>query len=644
MKNKELTHRVISESASIRSGFKFSLGGLEASDQNNRIIHDCLDHWVLISLETVGVTLSEVGMAKRLVNFTREVMDNDFIRVLESLDAFYRIIISGDINRFSEFKAHASRLGCLLPLLSPVYDDIERWYDTQSYACLAHIIQWVRFPTKLHFEMKSLEDKALQDYLDSEIRLGSIDFTGNPHVKHVNQILRNWLHDFNVVTLPVRHGPGSVAEGRLTKAEKYLSLRDDTRIRYLLSRIPDGNAELYYPFGLSTDKVSSRTAKVVFVPKSASKLRTICMEPVTLQYFQQGIMRLLVQYFRTVPEIYRHVSLEDQRPNQRCARLGSMFQTSKEGEDYATIDLKAASDSVSWSLVKLLFSGTPLLKWLLATRSTHTLLPDKSIIKNVKYAPMGSALCFPIECLIFAACTEYSVRLHYRSDRSLTKVPYRVYGDDIVVSSKVYPLLAEVLESFGFIVNREKTYSFGPFRESCGKEYYEGYDVTPLYYRLNPIGNAYTSSEYLALCSAANNAALHGLSYLRAKYIDTLLTKTCDSKYKRIKKLKPLFGESFDRPPFIWSPNPTNFLSRKRWNKDYQIMEYEALTVASADIGETPEIVSDTINYFEFLVERNFKPSLVQDSDNDSPSYSVVPRYPVPSRSWIDWRFCKVTV
>lgn len=640
MKNDERVYRTISESLSITQGFKFRLGGQEASDHNRLIISDCIDHWVLLPLEAVGVEVSEIGMSKRLVNFTSELVRHDFTDVLNTLEVAYRTLIKDECCRLSEFKAHTSRFGVRPTIFSPITWAIERWFESRDHSYLAQVIQFLRFPAKLHFEMKTLEDAALASYLEAEHRLSSLDLTENPYVKPVNQILRDWLSDFDARVLPVRHGPGSVAEGGLSKAEKYLGLRADARITYVTSKMcgSDSNVNLYYPFGFDTNLVSSRTAKVVFVPKNASKLRTICMEPVTLQYFQQGVMRCLASHFRQKADIRKHVTLEDQTPNQECARLGSLPvghpQNRGLSTDFATIDLSAASDSVTWVLARTLFSGTSLLKWLIATRSTHALLPNGETIRTVKYAPMGSALCFPIECLIFAACTEYVVRQYYGSNREVDKLSYRVYGDDIAVSGVVYNELAKVLSSFGFIVNQDKSYTSGPFRESCGKEYFEGYDVTPLYYRTAPVMQDIPCTDFMALCMGANNAFLHGLTYLRAKYINTLLTKEAHSPKKMVRKLKPMFTDTWDRPPYIWSPYPSNFHLRKRWNKDLQVLEYEHLTVHSTGDTECPEIVEHIVNYFEFLVEADWNPTRVSDPDDLIVSRSVVPRMPAFRRSW----------
>jgi hypothetical protein len=54
----------------------------------------------------------------------------------------------------------------------------------------------------------------------------------------------------------------------------------------------------------------------------------------------------------------------------------------------------------------------------------------------------------------------------------------RVYGDDIICPSTQALAVAELLEAFGLRVNQHKSFWRGFFRESCGKEYFKGLDVT----------------------------------------------------------------------------------------------------------------------------------------------------------------------
>ena len=84
-------------------------------------------------------------------------------------------------------------------------------------------------------------------------------------------------------------------------------------------------------------------------------------------------------------------------------------------------------------------------------------------IRLKKFAPMGSALCFPIECIIFGSI----VRLANREKGVNTE--FRVYGDDLVVDDRIFLKVIELLEVFGFRVNVDKTFfPYHPFKESCG--------------------------------------------------------------------------------------------------------------------------------------------------------------------------------
>lgn len=56
-----------------------------------------------------------------------------------------------------------------------------------------------------------------------------------------------------------------------------------------------------------------------------------------------------------------------------------------------------------------------------------------------------------------------------------------MYGDDIVVRQSSALLLTEVLRDAGFVTNKEKTFIVGPFRESCGADWYQGQDVRPVF-------------------------------------------------------------------------------------------------------------------------------------------------------------------
>jgi hypothetical protein len=390
---------------------------------------------------------------------------------------------------------------------------------------------------------EDLEKLAEESYLQKEEELQvQYPLIGLP----LNHTMRCWFPD-SITTyerlygdwVPA-HGNGSVAEGNLSVGEKYHELRMDSDLEYLDLLTGGLGYPRLIPPGLD------RTAKVVFVPKSALKLRTICMEPAMLQFQQHAAMRALVRYIDRHPYLSTRIDLAHPEHNAEMARIGSIDGS------YATIDLSAASDSVSLALVRSAFDGTPLYDILMCLRSTHTRYGDSWRIRTLKYAPMGSALCFPVECLIFCAIVEWAIR---RAGGDPRRSDYCVYGDDIVVETEYASAVTTALELFGFSVNMSKSYYTERvlnYRESCGGEYILGEDVAPV--RISRrfaglsglLGDA---SHYLGAIELANN----------------LLGRCPHARLLIIQALNDL--PRWARPMFvdiglgggIQSPTPTNF-------------------------------------------------------------------------------------
>lgn len=208
-------------------------------------------------------------------------------------------------------------------------------------------------------------------------------------------------------------------------------------------------------------------ARVVLVPKDSRGPRLISCEPLDFQWIQQGLSRAIVRHVERHPLTRCRVNFTDQRPNQIGALWGS--ETGK----YATLDLNEASDRVSIGLVDLLFPEN-VKEHLMNCRSLSTELPGGRIINLNKYAPMGSALCFPVLALsVWAILTAGAPDADTR-ERVL------VYGDDVVVPTAYAAHATELLESVGLKVNLDKSCTSGFFRESCGVDAYRGVEVTPI--------------------------------------------------------------------------------------------------------------------------------------------------------------------
>jgi hypothetical protein len=162
------------------------------------------------------------------------------------------------------------------------------------------------------------------------------------------------------------------------------------------------------------------------------------------------------------------IDLDDQGRNQRLAE-----QAWSSG--LATVDLSAASDTVSRELV---FDLLPV-DWACymdALRCRRAEMPDGSSLVLEKFSSMGNGFTFELETLIFWALTS-SVEQAIGSTKA-----YSVYGDDIICSDEGVLFLRDVLGIAGFTFNDQKSFwGESAFRESCGKHYFQGVDVTPCY-------------------------------------------------------------------------------------------------------------------------------------------------------------------
>jgi hypothetical protein len=75
---------------------------------------------------------------------------------------------------------------------------------------------------------------------------------------------------------------------------------------------------------------------------------------------------------------------------------------------------------------------------------------------------------------LFASIVELAYRIQYDQASNGHRSGCSVYGDDIICPSEVDYLVRDILKSLGFVVNPEKSYNTGSYRESCGVEYLDG--------------------------------------------------------------------------------------------------------------------------------------------------------------------------
>lgn len=203
----------------------------------------------------------------------------------------------------------------------------------------------------------------------------------------------------------------------------------------------------------------THTNRVELVPKNWKTDRTIACEP-------EGNLPLQLAFDTYAKKKLRRagIDLRDQSANQRKAKHASIHN------DYATVDFSAASDTISFNTVRWLFPDdwfdflcdvrSPAFRGVFG-RGTYA-----------KFSSMGNGATFTLETLIFAAVCHAVGSKHFL-----------VYGDDVIIERKYYDAYVALATFLGFTVNEEKSYSAGPFRESCGGDYYDGIDVTPIFIR-----------------------------------------------------------------------------------------------------------------------------------------------------------------
>lgn len=206
--------------------------------------------------------------------------------------------------------------------------------------------------------------------------------------------------------------------------------------------------------------------RITTVPKNAKTDRIIAIEPDLNMYCQKGIGGMIRRRLRKVG-----VNLNSQAKNQHYAREGSKY-----GE-LATIDLKAASDSISIELVKLLLPED-WFRHIMSTRSPMGALPSGDFVTFQKISSMGNGYTFELESALFWAISKATLLCSHNPDRRLA-----IFGDDIVINTDSVDLLIRVFRHVGFETNQKKSFWQGPFRESCGKHFVNGVDVTPFYIR-----------------------------------------------------------------------------------------------------------------------------------------------------------------
>lgn len=424
-------------------------------------------------------------------------------KALPTLGEFLdRILCGTATERVVGFKPYDGLYPCFLrPFWMYIQSGQFSW--TPETARLIRILRTFLFGFKklnVPFSADQVKER-LDSFLEIEKELDYSEIVPSASLQRAQELLEMYTYGYNPICEHPKHGPGAVSGGeRGNRKWTWSVLYESVHAEYPYYdyvygvRTVTGN---HWPaaFPSQTGKVPLRVyplqlaqlareyknlkrlafpvARLLFVPKDSRGPRVISCEPKELMYLQQGVAGFLMKYIEKHVFTRGHVNFERQDVNYKLA-----LESSK-SKEWDTIDLSDASDRVGCKLIQFLYPERITKKWL-ALRSAATRLPDGSVVMLNKFAPMGSALCFPVESLTFWAIAVGSV-WEQTDDLDVALSSVYVYGDDIIIASGYTERVMHVLESVGLRVNRNKSFiGQTPFRESCGIEAYEGFDVTPL--------------------------------------------------------------------------------------------------------------------------------------------------------------------
>lgn len=217
--------------------------------------------------------------------------------------------------------------------------------------------------------------------------------------------------------------------------------------------------------------------------KDATKDRPTGAEPSLAVFYQLGLAQPVRRALKSVG-----IDLDSgQETHKALAREASITGA------LATLDLKNASDTVAYNLVRLVLPPdwfrlfdelrSPFTRISAREAKAFGLRAERTAsgkhiwVKLEKFSSMGNGFTFELETLIFWALVRSAVEADGGGPESLVKV----YGDDIICESRHVRAVTAVLRFYGFTLNLEKSFWEGPFRESCGGDFWVGRPVRPVF-------------------------------------------------------------------------------------------------------------------------------------------------------------------
>lgn len=284
-----------------------------------------------------------------------------------------------------------------------------------------------------------------------------------------------------------RHGPGSTFSDRGRKS----TIADKMDSKPSLTSGASAFMPLWHETLWSRNLARRRKVPVqvrgnrfATVPKNAKTDRGIAAEPSLNVFYQLALGRVMRE--RLCASTCGKVDLD-----VAADIHAQVARASSRDDDFATLDLRNASNSVSHNLVKLCLPHW----WYEACeslRSPFTFLKaagskdqeSGNWVRLEMFSSMGNGYTFELETILFAAicCQALSDTGH----RAVFGRDVYVFGDDIIVPKSGTRSVIAALRFCGFELNLEKSFTKGNFRESCGGDFFLGRASRPFFLKEFP--------------------------------------------------------------------------------------------------------------------------------------------------------------
>lgn len=386
----------------------------------------------------------------------------------------------------------------------------------------------------------------------------------------------------------------------------------------------------FYPRGrIATHRVNLRHSLVdepsfselLFVAKDSRGPRSICREHPHRLRTQMAFFDWATQNMNRLSQ--GAINFLDQGVNRRLA------ETSSVDEKFSTIDLKDASDRVSARLMKKVCSGSSAISTFLRDHRASfvsipngpcqlfsiyvrqvlcktNLLGNRCLLASMVYlqrytnqtskkfllqktAGMGSGLTFPLMSLLISlAISREVVNKGLANDYNIARSRIFIYGDDIIVPRKWYDSAITALSKVGLRANTSKSFTKGHFRESCGGDYFNGNDVTPVRARFANSGPTIKGKNIVLmdghssvnqLYKHVKNCYLAGMHHT-ARYLLSVLRK--------IKGITIVPGRISENNPYMVDP----YRGTAHYNPNHQVVAMLPVSV-SVPIGADHDVFKD---------------------------------------------------